>query len=155
MERLFLCRPLCVDDRLERLVPDANPLGGAAPLFRMLRCDERNRLPEVAHALIGEHGLVLELEAVALLAGDVLVRQHRAHAGHADRLGDVDRHDAGVGMRAAQGVTPEHPGGLQIARVGEFTRDLRNAVDARDALTDASEPQLRRDGLAHRPPLGR
>ena len=85
MERLSLCRALRVDKRLERLVLDANPLCSASSLLRMLRGDERNRLPEIAHALVGEHGLILKLEPITFLAGDVLVRQHRVDAGHADR----------------------------------------------------------------------
>src|SRR5207244_7714039 len=106
-----------------------------------------NPLPELAPALIGQHALVLELEAVALLTGDVLVRQHRVHAGHADRPRDVDRHDARVCVRTAHRVTPEHPRRLQVAGIRELTCDLGNTVDARDALADASELQLWGGGL--------
>ena len=91
VERLLLGRALRVDDRLERLVLDADPLGGAARLLGMLGGDERDRLAEVAHAVDREHGLVGELEPVALLARHVVVREHGVHAGHRDRLGDVDR----------------------------------------------------------------
>ncbi len=149
MERVLLRRALRIDDELERLVLDADPLGGAARLLRMLGRNERDGLAEVAHALEGEHRLVLELEAVPFLAGNILVREYRVHTGHTDRFRDVDRHDAGVGMWAAHRVTPEHPRRLQITGVGEVTRHLRDPVDPRHALADTAELQLGCSGLAH------
>ena len=130
MERLRLGRALGVDDRLERLVLDAHGRGRAPRLLRLLGGDDRDRLAEVAHAVDREHGLVGELEPVRLLAGDVLVREHGVDAGHRDRLGDVDRDDPRVRVRAADGVAPEHPGGVQVARVRELARDLRDRVAA-------------------------
>ena len=53
-----LGRALHVGDRLERLVLDADPLGGAARLLGVLGGDERDRLAEVADAVDREHGLV-------------------------------------------------------------------------------------------------
>jgi hypothetical protein len=149
MERLLLGRAFCIDDGLERLVLDADPLGGAARLLRMLGGDERDRLSEVAHTLGGEHRLVLKLEAVPLLAGDVLVRQHAVHPGHADRFRDVYRHDVGVSVRAAHRVTPEHPRRLQVAGVRELARDLRDPVDPRHAFADTAELQLGCGCLTH------
>src|SRR6266576_2787289 len=52
-------------------------------------------------------------------------------------------------VRTAQGVTPEHPRGLQVARVGKLACDLRNAVDARHALAHAPKLQFRNGGFAH------
>ena len=43
------------------------------------------------------------------------MREHRVNAGHGDRLGDVDRKDPGVRMRAAHGVPPQHPRDDQVA----------------------------------------
>ena len=60
---------LGIDDRLELLVLDPHLLGGAARLLGVLGGDDRDRLAEVADAVEGEHRLVGELEAVALLAG--------------------------------------------------------------------------------------
>ena len=68
VERLLLGRALGVDDELERLVLDADLLGRAARLLRVLGGDERDRLAEVADAVDREHGLVGELEAVGLRA---------------------------------------------------------------------------------------
>ena len=80
VDRLHLGGALGIDDRVERLVLDLD-LGGRAPrLLGVLGGDDRDRLAEVAHAVEREHRLVGELEAVALLAGDVLVREHRVDA---------------------------------------------------------------------------
>ena len=57
----------------------------------MLGGDERDGLAEVEDAVDREHGLVGELEPVALLARHVVVREHGVDAGERDRLGDVDR----------------------------------------------------------------
>ena len=143
MERVLLGRPLGIDHRLELLVLDPDAGCRSARLLRMLGSNECDGLAEVAHALVGEHGLIGELEAVAFLARHVLVRQHRVDAGHADRLRDVDRDDARVRVRAPQRVAPQHPGRLEIARVGELARDLRNAVDPRRAVADAAELEPR------------
>ncbi len=114
----------------------------------MLGGDDRDRLPEVAHALEGEHGLVGELEAVALLAGHVLVREHRVDAGHSGRTGRVDRGDERVRVRAANGVAPQHPRRVEVAGVGELAGHLGNGVDAADGLADAPELELA-GGRAH------
>ena len=114
----------------------------------MLGGDDCHGLAEVAHALEGEHRLVRELEPVALLAGDVLVREHRVDPGHARRARCVDRGDERVSMRAADGVAPEHLGRVEIARVGELAGDLGDRVDPADGLADAAELQLA-SGRAH------
>ena len=91
MKRLQLGGSLGVGDRLERLVLDAHRRRRTAGLLGLLGRDHRDRLAEVADAIDRENGLVRELEAVGLRSGHVLVGQHRMHAGHPDRLGDVDR----------------------------------------------------------------
>ena len=108
MERLLLGRALGIDDELERLVLDDDRLGRAARLLGMLGSDERDRLAVVADAVDREHRLVGELEPVGLAPGNVLVREDGVDAGHRHGLRDVDRDDAGVGMRAAERVPPEH-----------------------------------------------
>ena len=149
VERLLLGRPLGIDDELERLVLDPDLLGGPAGLLRVLGGDERDRLAEVADAVDREHRLVGELEAVELRAGDVVVGENRVDARHRQRLGDVDRDDARVRVRAAQGVAPEHPRRPEVARVGELPRRLRGAVRARDALADAPDLEPPGGGGAH------
>ena len=64
-------------------VVDLHGRSGAAGLLRVLGGDERDRLAEVAHLVHGQDGLVGELEPVALLAGNVRVREDSVDAGHA------------------------------------------------------------------------
>ena len=49
-------------------------------------------------------------------------------AGHRQGLRDVDRDDAGVRVRAAERVAPEHPRRVEVARVRELALHLRRAV---------------------------
>ena len=149
MERLLLGRALGIAHRLERLVVDADSLGGAPRLLRVVGGDDRHRLAVVADAVDREHGLVGELEAVRLLAGDVGVREDGVHARHRERLGEVDARDCRVRVRAAERVAPEHPRRIEVARVEELAFHLRDAVGALDALADAAvlEPARRSDDL--------
>ncbi len=137
VERLLLGRMLGVDDRLERLVGDDDRLGRPTRLLGMLGGHDGHRLAVVADAIDREHGLVGELEAVGLAARNVLVREHRVDAGHRDGLRDVDLEDARMGMRAAQGVAPQHPRGVEVARVGELPEHLRRRVGSRGRTRDA------------------
>src|SRR5581483_10669516 len=139
VELVALRRALHVRDRGQRRVVDADPLGGAPGLLGRVGGDDRDGLAEVADAVDREHGLVGELEAVALLAGHVGVREHRVHAGHRERLGEVEREDTRVRVRTAQGVTPEHAGRDEVARVRKIALHLRHAVDARHGLPDPPE----------------
>ena len=142
MERLGLRSAFRIHDRLEWLVRDTDAFRRTARLLGMLGCDESYGLPEVAHTLEREHRLVLELEPVELLARHVLMREHGVHARHGHRLGDLDRDDARVRVRAPQRVAPQHAGRLQVARVRELPGDLRDSVLTRDNLADAAELEL-------------
>jgi hypothetical protein len=64
------------------------------------------------------------------------------HSVHRERLRDVDLANPRVRVRAADGVTPEHPGREEVARVGELAGDLRHRVAALDDLADPAELQL-------------
>ena len=44
-------------------------------------------------------------------------------------------------------VAPEHPGGVEVARVGELARDLRDASARRRAVADAAPAQRARRGV--------
>jgi hypothetical protein len=142
VDRRLLGRAFHVDDGLERLVLDADLLGGTPGLLRVLRGDERDRLAEVADAVDREHRLVGELEPVRLRARHVGVREDRVHSLHRERLRDVDLEDPRVRVRAADGVAPEHPRREQVARVGELAGHLRHRVAAPDDFADAAELQL-------------
>ena len=142
MERLLLGRALHVGDRLEHLVLDPDCGSRTARLLRLLGGDERDRLAVVADAVRGEHRLVCELEAVRLLARHVGVREHGVHTGHPQGGGDVELDDLRVRMRAANGDAPEHPGRVQVARVGEFAGHLRCRIVPCAAVADTRTPEL-------------
>ncbi len=144
MQRVLFRRALGVDDELEFLVLDADALRRAPRLLRVLGGDQRDRLTEVADAVDREHRLVGELEPVRLGPRDVVVREHRVHAGHRQRLGDVELDDPRVRMWAAQRVAPEHPLGVEVARVGELARHLRDGIDPVDALAHPPKLESRR-----------
>ena len=117
-------------------------IAAAARLARlgMVGGHQRDRLALVADLVDGQHRLVLVLQAVELLAGHVLVGEHREHAGHGQRGADVDGADPRRGMRAAEGHAPEHVRELQVGGVGELTRHLQGSVGAQSALADALTP---------------
>ena len=142
MERLLLGRALHVDDRLEQLVLDLDGRRRPARLFRLLGRDERDGLAVVAHAVAREDGLVGELEPVRLRPRNIGVGEHGVHAWQADGLRDVERDDPRVRVRAADGLAPEHPGRLEVARVGELARHLGDAVVALGRLADPAEAEL-------------
>ena len=142
VNRGLLGRPLDVDHRIERLVDDADPLRRAPRLLGILGGDDGDRLTEVAHSVEGEHRLIGELEPVALLPRDVLVRQHCVHAGERQRFGEIELDDPRVRVRAPQRVPPEHPGGVEVAGVGELAGRLRDCVGPLDALADAADCDL-------------
>ncbi len=145
VELRLLRRALHVGDRFERLVLDADRLGGTTSLLGVLGGDERHRLAVVADPVDREHGLVAELEAIALVARDVLVGEDGVDARHLQRGGEIDGANARMRVRASDGVAPEHPGRAQVTRVGELALDLRSAVLPNDALPDPSgrEPARR------------
>ena len=155
----LLGRALHVGHRLERLVVDTDLLGRPARELGVVGGDERDGLAEVADAVDRKHGLVVELEPVALGSRDVGVREHGVDARHRDRLRDVDLDDPCVSMRASDRVAPEHARRAEIARVGELALHLRRAVDPPGAVADPARAELARFECRRRhaglPPFGR
>ena len=126
VERLLLGRALGVDDELERLVLDAGssrPRGAPAPGARPRRARPARRSSGRGRSR-APAGRGTRARSV-FCARDVGVREHGVDAGHRERLGDVDRDDARVRVRAADRVAPEHPGRPEVARVGELAGRLR------------------------------
>ena len=142
MDRVGLGSGGGIDDRCQWLVLDANQLGRPSRLLRVLRGDEGDGLAVVPHAVEGEHRLVPELEAVALVAGNVRVGENGVDTRHAEGGREIDRDHPGVRMRAAEGVAPEHAGREQVTRVRELAGHLRDAVHAPDAFSDPTELEL-------------
>ena len=148
MKGLRLGGALRIRDRSERLVVDGDALGRAPGLLGMLGGHDRDGLSEVADAVDREDRLVVELEPVRLSSRHVLMRQHRMYAWHRQRGGEIDAADERVRVRGAQRVAPQHPGGLQVARVLELAGRLRRPVGAADALADPAQHRLRRGAHA-------
>ena len=153
VKRLLLSGPLRIDDELQRLVLDTDRFRCAARLLQMLSGNHRNRLAEVPHTIDRQHGLVGELEAVPLLTRHILVRQDRMHTRHRHRLGDIDRDDPRMRVRAPDRATPQHPRSLQIARVREVPGHLETPRDAPNRVAHTSEAGPPHNGLSHDPPI--
>ena len=122
--------------RTQNVVFDPHLLRCPPRLLGVVGGDERDRLAPVADEVESEHRLVLDLEAVELLAGHVLVSQHGFHARHRACLRGVDRHEARIRVWAAHRRAPEHALGMKVRRVGEGAADLGRAVGAADAFAD-------------------
>src|SRR5262249_35436115 len=60
--------------------------------------------------------------------GEVLPGRHRLDAGERQRLLDIDREDAGMGVRAALHLAEEHAGHRHVGAEGGATGDLVGAV---------------------------
>ena len=125
-----------VGDRLPDLVVDDDPRRGRPSGLRVVGGDQRHRLALVADDVDGQHRLVGQLEPVDPLAGDVVTGQHRLHAGDGERRADVDRADAGEGVRAAERDAPEHVLHPEVAAVGELAAHLEGAVGAGRIVPD-------------------
>ena len=150
MQRLHLGRASGVDHGLEELVLDLHGSRRTSRLLRLLGGNDDHRLAEVADAVDREHRLVAKVEPVQLVARNVLVRQDGVDAWQSQRRRDVDPGDTRVRMRAADGLPPEHPCDVQIARVLELARDLRHGIAAdRGRLGVAPLQRARRS--AHEP----
>ena len=138
LRRVRLHRRFGVGQRRQDLVFDLDRLHRAARGLGIVGGDDRDRLALVADRLPGQHGLVRDLHPVGLAAGDVVVGEHGAHAGHRDGRAGVDRPDVRARMRAAQRRAPQHPVDVHVARVLELAADLRHGVDPRGGRADAA-----------------
>ncbi len=128
-----------VRDERQVLEVDLDLGGRAAGGLRVVGRHEGDRLTVVAYAAVGEDRGVLDLQAVVLHLGrQVVVREHGVHAGHRERLGDVDVLDLGVGDGAAQGLAPQHVLVPHVRGVRELTGHLEGAVGAERGLADAA-----------------
>ncbi len=137
-QRVVVRGPLRVDDRLQYLVVDDDALQRPPRGLRVVGGDQRDRLALVAHHADGQHRLVGELQAVAVLARHVLGGQHGLHPGHRHCRADVDRLDPRVRVRAAQRRPPQHVLGPQIRGVGELSAHLDRTVRAQRGFADAA-----------------
>jgi len=120
--------------------------GGPAGDLGVVGGDGGDRLAVVPDHPVGEHRLVVVLQAVGPAAPQVVVGDDRVHAGDGQRGRGVQGPDAGVGMRAAQGRAPHHPVHPQVGGERELALGLCRGVGAEHALTEAGGPALAREG---------
>src|SRR5690606_30398 len=144
--------PLLVDDRsvlaagIDRVVHDAERLvlnlDEADRLFcdlRRLRRDNGDRVAHVANLVAAQAGPVLVDDAVNVLTGDILVREHGMNTGQRLRLAGVDAEDAGVRVIGTLGACIEHAGEDVVVGVAGAARHLIYVVRARYRLADDLE----------------
>ena len=137
-----------VGDRFEDLVLDDDGGGGHPRGVGVVGGDGRDGLAVVADHLGGEHRPVGSAASVQGGAGDVLVGDDGAHAGHLARVPGVDGDDARVRVGRAQHGRPQQPLGPQVGRVGEGALGLGAGLRGRQGHAQAV-----RQGLGAR--LGR
>ncbi len=142
VQRLGLERLLGVGHRVEHLVLDDDRGGGHARGVRVVGGDGGQRLAVVAYDLGGEDRAVGRAAAEHRGAGDVLVGDDRADAGHLERVRGVDRLDARVRVRGAQHGGPQQALGPQVGGVREGALGLGARVGGREG---GAEPA--REGL--------
>ncbi len=138
-----------VGDGGKRLVLDLDRPRGETRLLRIVRRDDRDRFADVAHDARREHRLVGAHQAELLAGGQVVRREHRAHARHRARRRDIDTRDPRVRVRAAQRRSMEHALARQIAPVEELALHLRRRVRARRRFTDDTAQACLRRGDRH------
>ena len=113
------------DDESDIVADPANPVPGQRPIARPVK------RRTVAALRAGRHRQVAETGVVPVLAG-----QHRQNAGGGLGLGDVDRFDAGVGVRRSQHVARHGAGKHHVADIAAFAADKPWILEPRDRLTD-------------------
>ena len=129
---------LGVHDGLQFLVHHDDLVEGATGDLGMVGGDDGHGLALVADLVEGEHGLIGDLHAVRLLAGDVLVGEHRGHTRDRQRPRRVQAEDAGAWEGAAQRGAPQRAGQMEVGGVGEVAGDLERAVGPRRRIPDAA-----------------
>jgi hypothetical protein len=114
-------------ERLERVHDDGefgvfdlhrlDPVGGGVAVGRD---DEGDLLALEEDLAVGEHHLLVARQRrhpVEAEGGEVGGGEHREDARHLERRVLVDRHDAGVGVGAADEIAEEHSGQLDVVDV--------------------------------------
>jgi hypothetical protein len=124
-----------VEDGGHCLVLHLDEVDGAASDLLAVRGDGGDSLAGVAHHVPREHGHVLDLAAVEVLA-DVGAGDDGLHARQCAGQSRVDAHDAGVRPRAVQQPPVEHAGEPLVRSVARGSGDLLDPVDPRARLPD-------------------
>ena len=126
-------RLLGVDHRLEPFPHHRDGGTGVPGSAQRGRGDRGHRLAVEARHVSGEHRLVRDVEPVGRPPRHVPRREHRDHAGDVESRRQVERHEPGVRVRAAQHGAPEHVRLGQVTGEDEAPRRLRQPVRAQRA----------------------
>ena len=110
---------LHVEHALEGLEVERDGPDGRLRGQRRARRHHGDRLAGVAHDVLGQDRLVVEVEPEAVLARDVRGDHDRHHTRGRQCPRDVEPADPCVRHRRAQGRPVEHAVAVQVARVGE------------------------------------
>ncbi len=121
--RARLHRLLDVDDVRQHLVLHLDQVGGLLGDRRRGRSNRSNRVAIIEH-LAARHAVGREVAEVHRSLADesffrrdrweIVARHHRLDAGQRQRLCGVDRQDAGVRVRAALYLAPQHAGHCHV-----------------------------------------
>jgi hypothetical protein len=140
--RVRVERPAGLDHRRQHLVVDVDQLERVARGVPVVGDDKGDLLALEAHLVGGEHRLHVrgqrrrpgEVERLEVLAGD-----DRVHLRVRERLGGVDRHQAGVRHRRAQDRAVQHAGQHDVVEVVALAADeARVLLAGEPAETDRS-----------------
>jgi hypothetical protein len=119
------------------LVLDTDQLAGGLGRGFVDGADRGHALAVEAHFLDGQRRFLARLGHPAPSpAVEVLAGQYALDALHPERFAGVDAEDAGVRMRAAQQLDPEHAGKIEVGGVARIARHLLTRIDARQALAE-------------------
>ncbi len=133
-----------VDDPGQHLVVDLDQLEGVGRDFVRYRRHRRDRVTHIErllarHDVAAVEAQVLDAEGGRLVPwelDEVLADHDGLHAGQRQGLVEVDGPDAGMGVRAAQDLAPEHAGQGEVGSEGSTSRHLVDAVGPRRPLAD-------------------
>ena len=137
--RVGLHRFFDVDDVRQHVVADLDQLAGVLGDCRRRRGDRGHRVSVIEH-LVARHAVARKIAEVhrpfadkGLLGRDrreILPCDHGLDARQCPRLLGIDRHDAGVGVRAALDLAPQHAGHHHVGAEIGLPGDLVDAVRA-------------------------
>ncbi len=137
LRRALLKRLRRVDDGGKLLPVDGDGVGGVARLAARARHDDRRRLADIAHRVLGERRIGAHLHRGAVLRGDrpaadqvadavggkLRAGQHLDDAGHLGGGGGVDLADLGVRMRRADEGRVAHAGHAHVVGIAAAAGD--------------------------------
>ena len=151
VQPIFNCL-LGIGERFERFPFDDDCRSGSASGLFVVGSYNGDGFTPVLGRAVAEDRLVLFFLSERGFALNVVLRQYGTDAVHRECRSDIKAGQAGMGVGAAQGGTPQHVLGPQVGRVGEVPHHLRSAVRAPHARSDSSSDTRGRPG-GHTSPL--